>query len=55
MTTQAKNFMNLCKNGNPSTIEGLLHFQSPSIKKELKQYFSVDSDTALATALSLNR
>ena len=53
MTQQAKNFINICKNGNPSTIEGLLHFQSPSIKKELKQHFDVDSDAALATALSL--
>lgn len=55
MTRQAINFMNICKNGNPSTIEGLLHFQSPSIKRELKQHFDVDSDAALATALSMSR
>lgn len=55
MTKQAINFMNLCKNGNPSTIEGLLHYQSPSIIKELKSYYSVDSIAALATALSMSR
>lgn len=55
MTTKAINFMRICKGGNPSTIEGLLHFQSPSIIKELKSYYSVDSNAALATALSLAR
>lgn len=54
MTTKAINFMRICKGGNPSTIEGLLHFQSPSIKRELKQHFDVDSDAALATALSMS-
>lgn len=55
MTQQAKNFMNICKGGNPSTIEGLLHYQSPSIIKELKAHFDVDSLPALATAMSLGR
>ncbi len=55
MTTKAINFMRICKGGNPSTIEGLLHFQSPSIIKELKAHFDVDSLPALATAMSLSR
>jgi len=46
--------MNLCKGGNVSTIEGLLHYQSKSIKDELKQHYRVSSDAALATSLSLN-
>ena len=53
MTQQAKNFINLCKGGSVSKIEGLLHFQRASIIKELKDHFEVDSISAIATALSL--
>lgn len=55
MTQQAKNFLFICKGGNPSTIEGLLHYQRQSIITELKQHFGVDSIPALATAMSMAR
>ena len=55
MTQQAINFKNLCKGGSVSTIQGLLHYQSQSIKDELMQEFQADSYEELAIKLSLGR
>lgn len=39
MTKQAKNSLDLYKNGNPLTIKQLLSMQPKSIKDELMQHF----------------
>ena len=53
MTQQAINFKNLCKGGSVSTIQGLLHHQSQSIKDELMQELQADSYEELAVKLSI--
>lgn len=40
MTKQAKNSLDLYRNGDPSTIKQLLSRQSKSVKDELMQYFN---------------
>lgn len=54
MTKQAKNSLDLYKNGNPSTIKQLLSMQPKSIKDELMQYFNCSLEE-LPMRLSLGK
>lgn len=53
MSTQAKNFIDLCRGEAISSIKQALRFVSPKVKNEIKQHYGFSDDDHMANALQM--
>lgn len=53
MNTQTKNFIDLCKGGNPSTIQNLLRFQNSNVLKDLYEIYGTKDHGEISVKLSI--
>jgi len=53
MSTQAMNFINLCRGGSISSIQQALRLVSPRVKNEIKQHYGFSDETHMAFALQM--
>jgi hypothetical protein len=53
MSTQAKNFIDLCRGEAISSIKQALRFVSPRVKNEIRQHYGFSDDEHMAFALQM--
>jgi hypothetical protein len=53
MSTQAKNFIDLCRGESVSSIQQALRLVSPRVKNEIKQHYGFSDETHLTYALQM--
>jgi hypothetical protein len=53
MSTQAKNFIDLCRGEAISSIKQALRFVSPKVKNEIKQHYGFSDEDHMAYALQM--
>lgn len=53
MSTQAKNFIDLCRGESVSSIQQALRLVSPRVKNEIKQHYGFRDETHMAFALQM--